>query len=84
MAGGARNWTRAFVGGSIIIGIGYALLKYNTPSEQELYNSLSPDLKREVDQRRRQLADAKRSEVLKQQHKEIAAQQDTAKPNWSK
>ncbi|WFD18579.1 assembly factor cbp4 [Malassezia caprae] len=84
MAGGAANWLRALTGGSVIIGVGYLLLKTATPNEQELYDSLSPDLRRKVDAHRRAHVDAARAAEVKQEQELLAAHQDTAKARWIK
>ncbi|KAK0533407.1 hypothetical protein OC834_002253 [Tilletia horrida] len=49
---GPVPWGRLFVASAGIIGIGYAVMKATTPSEKQLYDALSPDLKRQVDQHR--------------------------------
>ncbi|QSL64122.1 hypothetical protein MERGE_000277 [Pneumocystis wakefieldiae] len=41
----AKRWIKAGFWSSAMIGLGYALMIYTTPNEQELYNSLSPALK---------------------------------------
>ncbi|EDP44256.1 hypothetical protein MGL_1653 [Malassezia globosa CBS 7966] len=67
MAGGPANWARAITGGSVVIGFGYLLLKTATPNEQQLYDSLSPDLKRRVDAQRSSQADSERSAKVKEE-----------------
>lgn len=37
-----------------VVGSGYGLMVGLTPSDEELYNKLSPDLQRRVDQQRKQ------------------------------
>ncbi|KOS15348.1 cytochrome b mrna processing protein [Malassezia pachydermatis] len=84
MAGGAANWARAFIGGGFIVGTGYMLLKFATPSEQELYNSLSPDLKRKVDEQRHAQANKEQVQHMKTLQEKLAQQQDSATVNWAK
>ncbi|EIM20745.1 hypothetical protein E3Q22_03378 [Wallemia mellicola] len=47
-------WGRWAFWSSIIVGSGYGLMVGLTPSDEELYNKLSPDLQRRVDQQRKQ------------------------------
>jgi len=42
-------WVR-FTGFSLaLMGVGYAIMKATTPTEQQLYNEMAPDLRRKVD-----------------------------------
>ncbi|KAI3623756.1 hypothetical protein GLX27_001880 [Malassezia furfur] len=82
MPGGARNWARAFTGSAVIIGIGVALLKYTVPNEKEMYDNLPPDLKRQVDAKRRVQTEAEFIKTMKEEHEELAKLQDSAKPKW--
>ncbi|KAI3477900.1 hypothetical protein L1887_60207 [Cichorium endivia] len=45
-------WPRAIVGGLATIAVGYAIMKATTPTDQQFYDALSPDLKRQVDAQR--------------------------------
>ncbi|AXA48375.1 mitochondrial protein required for assembly of cytochrome bc1 complex [Malassezia restricta] len=84
MAGGAANWARALTRAAIVIGTGVVLLKTTTPNEQQMYDNLSPDLKRSVDAQRHAHERAAQSARIREQQSELAAQQDTAKANWLK
>nr|CDI55360.1 conserved hypothetical protein [Melanopsichium pennsylvanicum 4] len=72
-------WPRAIIGGIITIGIGYAIMKATTPTDQQFYDALSPDLKRQVDAQR--LA-AQRKAAYAEQLKRAKEQDDTA-PVWA-
>ncbi|EJT48942.1 hypothetical protein A1Q1_01978 [Trichosporon asahii var. asahii CBS 2479] len=61
-----------------VIGGGYALLVTTTPTEEELYNRLSPDLRRKVDEIRRQREGG--DNAVKEQ---LAAAGDTDKIVWA-
>ncbi|KAK3841341.1 MAG: hypothetical protein J3R72DRAFT_445265 [Linnemannia gamsii] len=61
------NYTKAFGVGFGIVGVGYALMVTTVPTEEELYQKLSPELKKKYhevksDQARRQAF----SDVLRQ------------------
>jgi len=43
-------WGRFAAWSTIIIGSGYAIMKFTTPNEQQLYDALSPELKKKADQ----------------------------------
>ncbi|EOR00655.1 Assembly factor CBP4 [Wallemia ichthyophaga EXF-994] len=47
-------WGRWAFWSSVIMGSGYGLMVGLTPSDEELYNKLSPDLKRKVDHNRKE------------------------------
>ncbi|PWZ01482.1 hypothetical protein BCV70DRAFT_74735 [Testicularia cyperi] len=72
-------WPRAITGGFVIIAVGYAIMKATTPTDQQFYDSLSPDLKRQVDNQR--LA-AQRKAAYAEQLKR-ARDQDDSGPVWA-
>ncbi|KAN0065340.1 hypothetical protein ACQY0O_001176 [Thecaphora frezii] len=45
-------WPRAVAGGIAVIVLGYGIMKATTPTDKQFYDSLSPDLKRQVDNQR--------------------------------
>ncbi|KAL7423035.1 hypothetical protein Q5752_002334 [Cryptotrichosporon argae] len=49
-------WGRFLTVSALIIGAGYGIMKSTTPSEEKFYDSLSPELKKKVDQVRAQRA----------------------------
>ncbi|GFZ45124.1 hypothetical protein JCM24511_02850 [Saitozyma sp. JCM 24511] len=53
MSGGFM-WGKFAVYSTIIIGVGYTAMKLATPTEQQFYDALAPDLKRKVDEIRAQ------------------------------
>jgi len=58
-------WVR-FTGFSLaLVGIGYAIMKATTPTEEQLYNEMTPDLRRKVDATR--LARLAREAEMKKQ-----------------
>jgi len=42
-------WGRVAVWSTIIIGSGYVIMKTTSPTEQQLYDQLAPDLKKKAD-----------------------------------
>ncbi|KAJ1982417.1 assembly factor cbp4 [Dimargaris xerosporica] len=46
------SWTKGLLYGAGIVGLGYLLLRTTTPSEEKLYQALSPELKQEADRLR--------------------------------
>ncbi|ETS62564.1 hypothetical protein PaG_03201 [Moesziomyces aphidis] len=72
-------WPRAIVGGLATIAVGYAIMKATTPTDQQFYDALSPDLKRQVDaQRQATQRKAAYAEQLKR-----AQEQDDSAPVWA-
>ncbi|KIM49440.1 hypothetical protein M413DRAFT_108311 [Hebeloma cylindrosporum] len=45
-------WVRFTVFSSALMGLGYVLMKATTPTEEQLYNEMAPDLQRKVDKAR--------------------------------
>jgi len=75
-------WGRVLVLSAGVIGIGWVLMKAVVPSEEQMYNSLSPDLKRQADAvraARRQNSNNAASETRQQ-----LTNPDPDKPNWAK
>jgi len=70
-------WGRASLVSLGVCAVGYALLKLTTPSDQELYDSLAPDLRRQVDARRAARENAGRVNVA------LTANPDVSKPVWA-
>jgi len=56
---------------------GYALFKLTTPSDKELYDSLAPDLRRQVDARRTARENAGRENVA------LTSNPDESTPVWA-
>lgn len=46
------RWLRVYIAGGCIIGTGALLFKYTTPSDEELYQRFSPEIKAESDAKR--------------------------------
>ncbi|CAO1618195.1 unnamed protein product [Sympodiomycopsis kandeliae] len=71
---------RAFVAGGLTIGLGWLMMKATSRTDQEIYDKLSPDLKRKVDQQRQ--AGARKAAYAEQL--ERAKQADSAEaPQWA-
>lgn len=70
-------WGKAIVMSGGVFGVGYALLKLTTPSEKELYDSLSPDLRRQVDAKRRARENAGQVNTA------LTSNPDEAQPVWA-
>ncbi|KAF9533485.1 hypothetical protein CPB83DRAFT_845337 [Crepidotus variabilis] len=66
------------------MGVGYLMMKVTTPTEQQLYDELSPELKRKVDATRAARL-AREAEMKKQVDAQIAVDTtaETAKPIWA-
>lgn len=66
------------------IGVGVVLMRTTTPTEEELYNRMAPDLQRKVDAIR---AQRKRAEAAARGEAppgaETMQQPDPEKPNWT-
>jgi len=77
-------WGRVILLSAGVIGFGWVLMKAIVPTEEQLYNSLSPDLKRQADAiraaRRAQESGSVRSQDARQQ----LTNPDPEKPNWAK
>ncbi|EKM83008.1 hypothetical protein AGABI1DRAFT_111539 [Agaricus bisporus var. burnettii JB137-S8] len=77
-------WFRFSVFASGLMAIGYIAMKATTPTEEQLYKEMSPDLRRRVDATRN--ARLTREAELK---KQMAAQEagnanpETSKPIWA-
>ncbi|KDR81809.1 hypothetical protein GALMADRAFT_240030 [Galerina marginata CBS 339.88] len=77
-------WAR-FTGFSLgLMGIGYALMKATTPTEEQLYNEMSPDLRRKVDAARASRL-AREADMKKQIDAQIVDEKaaDSVKPLWA-
>ncbi|BEI96174.1 hypothetical protein CcaverHIS631_0111230 [Cutaneotrichosporon cavernicola] len=72
-------WGRWLGVTTILMGVGYTLLKVATPTEEEFYNSLSPDLKRKVDEVRAQRAALENSKTVQAK---LEAASDDGKVIW--
>jgi len=77
-------WARVIVLSTGVIAAGYILMKAIVPSEEQVYNSLSPDLKRQADAiraaRRAQESGVARSQDAREQ----LTNPDPDKPVWNK
>lgn len=58
------RWLRVWAIGGVIIGGGALLYKYTTPTDEELINSLSPELRLQYE-RERKLRQAEQQELMK-------------------
>jgi len=77
-------WLR-FTGLSVgLVGIGYALMKATTPTEEQLYNEMAPDLRRKVDAARAaRLAREAESKKQVEAQTSIGEQAEATKPIWA-
>jgi len=76
-------WGRFAIFGTGLVGMGYALMKATTPTEEELYNRLAPDLKRKVDASRAARL-AQENEIKKQVQAQVNdTSQEAMKPIWA-
>ncbi|KAF9036577.1 hypothetical protein BJ165DRAFT_1504444 [Panaeolus papilionaceus] len=67
-----------------LVGTGYMLMKATTPTEEELYRAMAPDIRRKVDAARAARL-ARESETKKQVEEQILGQNnpDAVKPIWA-
>jgi len=80
-------WLKIGIASLGCIGLGYALMKTLVPSEEALYNSLSPQLKKQADATkaaRIAREQALRTDARGPQSNEQLMAPDPEKPNWSK
>ncbi|CAD6893910.1 unnamed protein product [Tilletia controversa] len=80
MSGAQVPWGRLLVASAGIIGVGYAVMKATTPTEQQFYDALSPDLKRQVDHHREA---AKRKAALQEQLERAKTGEADSAPVWA-
>ncbi|KJA20223.1 hypothetical protein HYPSUDRAFT_68626 [Hypholoma sublateritium FD-334 SS-4] len=76
-------WAR-FAGFSLaLMGVGYGLMKATTPTEQQLYDEMAPDLRRRVDLARA-TREAREAEMRRQVDAQVAADKAPAPtPIWA-
>ncbi|BGO96040.1 hypothetical protein NBRC10512_002458 [Rhodotorula toruloides] len=69
----------------VITAIGYSIMALTTPTDQEMYDRLSPDLKRKVDEARRMQAGAQNelARESKSRLDAIRAQAQNDSPVWA-
>ncbi|KAJ1952524.1 assembly factor cbp4 [Dispira parvispora] len=48
------NWTKAFVYSVGLVGSGYLIMRTTTPTEEQIYQRLSPELKKRADEFRKE------------------------------
>ncbi|KAJ1976939.1 assembly factor cbp4 [Dimargaris cristalligena] len=71
------SWQKGLAYSLGIIGGGYLLMRYTTPTPDQLYNALSPELKEEADKRRKDQAH-EQAELMQLLRRNMAADQ----PVW--
>ncbi|KAF9009383.1 hypothetical protein BDQ17DRAFT_1347999 [Cyathus striatus] len=76
---GGFPWFRFTLASSAFVGVGYALMKATTPTEEELYNRMAPDIRRKVDAARA-LRNAREAETKKHYD---AQTEEATKPVWA-
>ncbi|RPD65947.1 hypothetical protein L226DRAFT_530082 [Lentinus tigrinus ALCF2SS1-7] len=64
-----------------IIGVGYFIMKVTTPTPEQTYAAMSPDLRRKVDANR--AARLARENAMKQQESAQLNDPDSQKPVWA-
>ncbi|KZV91089.1 hypothetical protein EXIGLDRAFT_770254 [Exidia glandulosa HHB12029] len=65
------------------IGLGYVLMRTTTPTEEELYNRMAPDIRRKVDAMRAQRARTEAAARGEVSDAEVMQKPDPEKPNWA-
>ncbi|KAF5365611.1 hypothetical protein D9758_003183 [Tetrapyrgos nigripes] len=79
-------WIRFTFLASGLMGFGYVLMKTTVPTEEQLYNAMSPDLRKKVDAAR-ELRLAREVEMKKQEEAQSPnannTDPDTLKPIWA-
>ncbi|CCD24514.1 Cbp4p NDAI_0D02000 [Naumovozyma dairenensis CBS 421] len=66
------RWLKVYAVGGVIIGTGLLLFKYTTPSDQQLIDSLSPQLRLQYEQEKK-LRQAEQQELMKVVQKTAAS-----------
>ncbi|PPQ77609.1 hypothetical protein CVT25_011401 [Psilocybe cyanescens] len=76
--------TLASFGMHAVMGVGYGLMKATTPTEEQLYNEMAPDLRRKVDANRAARL-AREAEMKKQVDAQVVGEKnpEAAKPIWA-
>ncbi|GJE86882.1 CBP4 domain-containing protein [Phanerochaete sordida] len=74
-------WLRLTFVSAAFIGVGYAIMKSTTPTEEEVYNRMSPDLRKKVDAIR--AARLEREQAVQQQVQAQLNDPDASKPVWA-
>ncbi|KAI0637160.1 hypothetical protein C8Q77DRAFT_1096333 [Trametes polyzona] len=74
-------WGKFFASTCGIIGVGYAIMKATTPSPEETYAAMSPDLRKKVDANR--AARLARENATQQQATAQLQDPDAQKPIWA-
>jgi len=64
-----------------LVGVGYIIMKATSPTEEQVYNKMAPDLRRQVDANR--AARLAREEATKHQTEAQLADPDASKPVWA-
>ncbi|KAF6764713.1 hypothetical protein DFP72DRAFT_869016 [Ephemerocybe angulata] len=69
---------------TVLMGAGYMLMKATTPTEEQLYNEMAPDLRKKVDASRAARL-AREAEMKKQVEAQVAGAEhpESAKPIWA-
>ncbi|EAU88044.2 hypothetical protein CC1G_10817 [Coprinopsis cinerea okayama7 len=77
-------WVRFTGMTAVFMGVGYILMKVTTPTEEQLYNQMAPDLRRKVDAAREARL-AREAEMKKQVNAQISNDEnpEAAKPIWA-
>ncbi|CCE63405.1 hypothetical protein TPHA_0E03150 [Tetrapisispora phaffii CBS 4417] len=58
------RWAKVYAAGGVIIGTGLLLFKYVTPTDEQLLNSFSPEVRLEYEQQKK-LREAEQQELMK-------------------
>ncbi|KAF5330560.1 hypothetical protein D9619_006008 [Psilocybe cf. subviscida] len=84
MSSGSFPWGRFTIFAGGLMGIGYVLMKATTPTEEQLYNEMAPDLRRRVDIARETRL-AREAEMRKQVDAQVSTDKapEAAKPIWA-
>jgi len=79
-------WGRVIVLSAGVIATGWVLMKAIVPSEEQMYNSLSPDLKRQADAIRaaRRAQENTSTDARTQAARQQLTNPDPDKPVWAK
>ncbi|GLB35363.1 putative CBP4 [Lyophyllum shimeji] len=77
-------WGRFTVASIGLMSMGYVLMKATTPTEEQLYNEMAPDLRRKVDAARAARM-AREAELKRQVDAQVKhdADPEAAKPIWA-
>ncbi|EIM90445.1 uncharacterized protein STEHIDRAFT_119442 [Stereum hirsutum FP-91666 SS1] len=81
MSGNKFPWFGMTLVTTGIMGVGYLVMRTTTPTSEELYQAMAPDLRKRVDEQRAQRVALEAS--MKNQNATVLSDPEVAKPLWA-